>query len=149
MSFLSKSTSKLHDGTSVSTMTYDMEGLLKLSVERYLEIVGKDTKLKKVSTRSLPEETKNHKSRASCPGDPKKSVSCPWCAHQFDPTALLPYQHGTDEDDVSSSESARGALAPHAASILMKLLYAARIAQFDLLRSIMQYPGQECNQVDN
>ena len=28
------------------------------------------------------------------------------------------------------------ALAPHAASVLMKLLYAARIAQFDLLRSI-------------
>ena len=38
---LSKGTSKLHDGTSASTMTYDMEGLLKLSVERYLEIVGK------------------------------------------------------------------------------------------------------------
>ena len=41
-------------------MTYDMEGLLKLSVERYLEIVGKDTKLKHVSTPSLPEETKKH-----------------------------------------------------------------------------------------
>ena len=41
---LSKGTSKLHDGTSVSTMTYDMEGLLKLSVERCLEIVGKDSK---------------------------------------------------------------------------------------------------------
>ena len=41
---LSKGSSKLHDGTPVSTMTYDMEGLLKLSVERYLDIVGKDTK---------------------------------------------------------------------------------------------------------
>ena len=29
-----------------------------------------------------------------------------------------------------------GELAPHAASVLMKLLYAARIARFDLLRSI-------------
>ena len=48
----------------------------------------------------------------------------------------MPYQHGTNEDDVSSSESARGALAPHAASVLMKLLYAGRIARFDLLRSI-------------
>ena len=48
----------------------------------------------------------------------------------------MPYQHGTDEDDVNSSESVRGALAPHAASVLMKLLYAARIARFDLLRSI-------------
>ena len=61
---LSKGSSKLHDGTPVSTMTYDMEGLLKLSVERYLDIVGKDTKLKHVSTPSLPEETKKHKSRA-------------------------------------------------------------------------------------
>jgi hypothetical protein len=55
---LNKGSSKLHNGTSVSTMTYDMEGLLKLSVERYLEIVGKDTNLKKdkkVSTPSLPE----------------------------------------------------------------------------------------------
>ena len=84
-----------------------------------------------MSTPSLPEETKNHKSRAPCPGDPKKSVSCPWCAHKFDPTAPLPYQHGTDKDDVSSPESARGALAPHAASV-----YAARIARFDLRRSI-------------
>ena len=92
--------------------------------------------MKKVSTPSLPEETINHKSRAPCPGDPQKSVTCPWCAHQFDPTALLPYQHGTDEEDVTSSESARDALAPRAASVLMKLLYAARIARFDLLRSI-------------
>ena len=29
-----------------------------------------------------------------------------------------------------------GALAPHAASLLVKLLYAPRIARFDLLRSI-------------
>ena len=84
---LSKGFSKLHDGTPVSTMTYDMEGLLKLSVERYLEIVGKDTKLKHVSTPSLPEETKRHKSRAPCSGDPKKKVSCPWCSHEFDPDA--------------------------------------------------------------
>eukprot|EP00435_Cladocopium_sp_Y103_P056564 s370_g19.t1 len=132
---LKKGTTKLHDGTSVSTMTYDMEGLLKLSVEKYLEIVGKDTKLKKVSTPSLPEETKTHKSRAPCPGDPKKAITCPWCSHQFDSSAPLPYKHGTTGEDVTPGESDRGALAPHAASILMKLLYAARIARFDLLRS--------------
>ena len=37
---LSKGSAKLNDGTPVSTMTYDMEGLLKLSVEKYLDIVG-------------------------------------------------------------------------------------------------------------
>ena len=133
---LSKGSSKLHDGTPVSTMTYDMEGLLKLSVEKYLDIVGKDTKLKHVSTPSLPEETRKHKSRAPCPGDPKKKVSCPWCSHEFDPDAPEFYKPGTTGEDVSPGESARGALAPHAASVLMKLLYAARIARFDLLRSI-------------
>ena len=45
---LRKGSTKLHVGTPVSTMTYDMEGLLKLSVEKYLDIVGKDTKLKHV-----------------------------------------------------------------------------------------------------
>ena len=98
---LSKGSSKLHDGTPVSTMTYDMEGLLKLSVERYLDIVGKDTKLKHVSTPSLPEETKKHKSRAPCPGDPKKKVSCPWCSHEFDPDAPEFYKPGTTGEDVS------------------------------------------------
>ena len=133
---LSKGSAKLNDGTPVSTMTYDMEGLLKLLVEKYLDIVGKDTKLKNVSTPSLPEETKKHKSRAPCPGNPKNKVSCPWCSHEFDPGAPEFYQPGTTGDDVSSGQSARGALAPHAASVLMKLLYAARIARFDLLRSI-------------
>ena len=117
-------------------MTYDMEGLLKLSVERYLKIVGKDTKLKHVSTPSLPEETKKHKSRAPCQGDPKRKVTCHWCSHEFDPDAPSPYQPGTNGDDVAPGESTRGALAARAASVLMKLLCAARIAQFDLLRSI-------------
>ena len=120
----------------MSTMTYDMEGLLKLSVEKYLDIVGKDTKLKHVSTPSLPEETKKHKSRAPCPGNPKNKKVCPWCTHEFDPDAPLFYEQGTQGEDVSPGESERGALAPHAASVLMKLLYAARIARFDLLRSI-------------
>ena len=31
---LRKGSTKLHDGTPVSTMTYDLEGLLKLSVEK-------------------------------------------------------------------------------------------------------------------
>ena len=72
---LSKGSAKLNDGTPVSTMTYDMEGLLKLSVEKYLDIVGKDTKLKNASTPSLPEEAKKHKSQAPCPGNPKNRVS--------------------------------------------------------------------------
>ena len=55
---LSKGSSKLHDGTPVSTMTYDMEGLLKLSVERYLEIVGERYK---VETRINTKFTRRNK----------------------------------------------------------------------------------------
>ena len=65
-------------------------------------------------------------------------VECPWCAHSFDPE--MPVLHETGNSSPGrESESltlSRGSLAPHAASVLMKLLYAARIARFDLLRSI-------------
>ena len=55
---LSQGETKLHNGKKVKTITYSMEGLLKLSVEKYLDIVGKDTKLKKVSTPSLQRKRK-------------------------------------------------------------------------------------------
>ena len=133
---LSKGTNRLHDGTEVTTMTYNMEGLLKLSVDKYLELVGKDTKLKQVSTPSLPEETKQHKSRAPAPGDPKHAVQCPWCSTKFDPGSSVALQPDASDSRPESVEVQRGALAPHAASILVRLLYAAGIARFDLLRSI-------------
>ena len=44
---LTRGESKLHDGTVVNTVSYNMEGLLKLSVEKYLDIVGHDTKLRR------------------------------------------------------------------------------------------------------
>ena len=113
---LTQSEAQLHDGKKVKTTTYNMEGLLKLSVEKYLDIVGKDTKVKKVSTPSLPEY--------------------PWCAHSFDPEMPALYETGNSSPGQESESLSRGSLAPHAASVLMKLLYAARIARFDLLRSI-------------
>ena len=130
---LTRGESKLHDGTVVNTVSYNMEGLLKLSVEKYLDIVGHDTKLKKVTTPSVPEETKSHPARAPAPG--KEAVTCPWCANTFDPK-YSGKLHSKSESDVTPDDGNRGSLAPHAASILMKLLYAARIARFDLLRSI-------------
>ena len=45
-----------------------------------------------------------------------------------------PIPKALEEEEVN--ETNRGSLAPQAASILMKLLYAARICRFDLLRSI-------------
>ena len=131
---LSQGETQLHNGKKVKTITYNMEGLLKLSVEKYLDIVGKDTKLKKVSTPSLPEETKSSPYRA--PSDGKRKVECPWCAHSFDPEMPALFETGNSHPGQDSASLNRGNLAPHAASVLMKLLYAARIARFDLLRSI-------------
>eukprot|EP00435_Cladocopium_sp_Y103_P066300 s290_g28.t1 len=126
---LSLDEAKLHDGKKVKTITYNREGLLKLSVEKYLDIVGKDTKFKKVSTPSLPEETQSSPYRAPVEG--KQCVQCAWCAHSFDPTSIV-FSGATDSPRGQESEQeVRGTLAPHAASVLMKLLYAARIARFD------------------
>lgn len=133
---LSKGKAKLYDGTEVTAMTYDMEGLLRQSVDKYLDIVGKDTKLKKVSSPSIPEDTKKHPARAPCLGSSKEAIHCPWCSHQFDPKHSGGSPSNVPEDDVNSGSDTRGALAPHAVSVLMKLLYAARIARFDLLRTI-------------
>ena len=131
---LSQGETQLHNGKKVKTITYNMEGLLKLSVEKYLDIIGKDTKLKKVSTPSLPEETKYSPYRA--PSDGKRKVECPWCAHSFDPEMTALNETANSRPGQDSETLNRGNLAPHAASVLMKLLYAARIARFDLLRSI-------------
>ena len=133
---LSKGKAKLYDGTEVAAMTYDMEGLLRQSVDKYLDIVGKDTKLKKVSSPSIPEDIKKHLARAPCLGSSKEAIHCPWCSYQFDPKHSGGSPSNVPEDDVNSGSDTRGALAPHAASVLMKLLYAARIARVDLLRTI-------------
>ena len=127
---------KLKDGAKVSTITYDMESFLEQSVQKYLEIAGKDTVLKKVPTPSLPEEAKDHPARAPCGTGPVSQ--CTWCGTIHPITE--PTKSKTDPTGSSApkpgDEVKVGELAPHAASVLMKLLYAARIARFDLLRSI-------------
>ena len=127
---------KLKDGAKVSTITYDMESFLEQSIQKYLEIAGKDVSLKSVPTPSLPEEAKDHPARAPCGEGPVSQ--CTWCG------TIHPITEPTKSKMVPTSNSAqtpgdempKGELAPHAASVLMKLLYAARIARFDLLRSI-------------
>ena len=80
----------MNDGTKVNTVSYNVEGLLKLSVEKYLDIVGLETKLKTATTSSLPEETKEHPARAPAPG--KECTTCPWCSNAFDLKYSIIYQ---------------------------------------------------------
>ena len=49
---------ELHNGKKVKTITYNMEGLLKLSVEKYLDTVGKDTKLKRYQLQAFQRKRK-------------------------------------------------------------------------------------------
>ena len=81
------------------------------SVERCLDLVGKGIKLKHVSTPSLPEETKNHQSRAPAPGNQPKTVNCPWCSCEFDPGSSVTLQSDTSATRQEGVEVQRGALA--------------------------------------
>ena len=105
----------LGNGHKVTTVTYDMERFL----DRDLEVAG-NVELKKVPTPGPHEETKDHPSRAPVQTGP--SVECNWCGNRVPANG---YE--------TPSCQAGG---PHAASVLMKLLYGARIARFDLLRQV-------------
>ena len=130
----SKGNVTLGNGHRVTTVTYDMEQFLRSCVDRYLEVAG-DVKLNKVVTPDLHEETKNHVSRKPVREGP--SVVCNWCNNLVptDGSATVPDQRG-GTPELAMKEPVRGHLAPHAASVLMKLLYGARIARFDLLRQV-------------
>ena len=130
----SKGNVTLGNGHRVTMVTCDMEQFLRSCVDRYLEVAG-DVKLNKSVTPELHEETKNHVSRK--PAGEGPSVVRNWCNNLVptDGSATVPDQRG-GAPELAMKEPARGHLAPHAASVLMKLLYGARIARFDLLRQV-------------
>ena len=77
---ITKGESELHDKTKVRTVTYDMESYLEMTVKKYIDVTGvTPDKLRKVTTPSLPEETKHHPSRAATTRGP--SHRCTWCGH--------------------------------------------------------------------
>ena len=94
--------------------------------------------LKNVATPSLPEDTKQHPARELRARHPKTYTNVHG-VHAHSRAEAVIHQVSMLKElrslQILVSE-VRGELAPHAASILMKLLYAARIARFDLLRSI-------------
>ena len=136
---ISKGEAVLHDKTKVQTVTYDMETYLEMTVKKYCDVTGfNPTKFKTVPSPSPAEETKHHPARA--PAQAGKSHRCTWCGRTvpIDADGRLipppPIPKAPEEEEVN--EANRGSLAPQAASIFMKLLYAARVCRFDLLRSI-------------
>ena len=121
---VSKSQGVLHDKTKVTTVTYDMELYLEMTVSKYVEVTGVPVdKLRKVHTPSPVVETKHHKARAPLMSG-VSSHRCTWCGHTMpvDQEGRLipppPVPNGPAEQEIITEEN-RGALAPHAASILM------------------------------
>jgi hypothetical protein len=135
----------LPSGRIATSMTYNMEEFLTSCVDRYLELAGGgDVRLRNVATPFLVDDPKLGPSGAPST-DGADMVECPWCKHTFPPKSLpVPKCHGGPRDGGIStavskepfSEKDRGRLHAVAAKILMKILYAARMARFDLLRAV-------------
>ena len=140
---------------NITTMAYDVEDFLGSCVTRYLELAGKDTKLKPVNAPFLPEETKDGPAgrpssadgvEIMCPHcSTVQAVSegpCSWCKKGFVPRVLPtpPKQKAKAREDASSvakpGVEPTGRLATIVARVQMKLLYAARLARFDLRRAV-------------
>ena len=111
------------DGQMVRSITYDMSDFLSSCVDRYLELaqVGRE-KLKQVKTPYL---------QASDKADFQGT----------EPTPTYPYglidplpDDGDDDVWAPEDEKVQGHLAHIASRVLMKILYAARMARVDLLR---------------
>ena len=130
----SKGTVVLGNSHKVTTVTYDMEQFLRSCVDRYFEVAG-NVDLKKVPTPGPHEETKDHPSRAPIQTGP--SVECNWCGNRVPANGYeTPSCQAGGTSEGAHPEPVRAQLAPHAASVLMKILHGARVARFDLLRQV-------------
>ena len=106
-----------------------MSDFLVATVDRYKELAKVD-KLKKVGTPFLDESGEATATDFVNCGVTVDGAVCKKSAKQR-------RQHGdvSGDDDCAGEKVTQGVLQPIAARVLMKLLYAARMARFDLLRA--------------
>ena len=130
-------------------MTYDMEEFLDSCVQKYVDLAGPGTKVKEYATPFISED--HRASPAGAPGT-GPCVECPWCKHTFaakvwkDVGELEVSKYKKRPRDASQPgepggqspphHADRGRLQPIASRVLMKILWAARLARFDLLRAV-------------
>ena len=152
------------NGKTARTMSYNMEDFLKSCADRYLELAGNNVKMKTVATPFLAEDQNASPQGAPCSTGPHHER--PWCKHTFPQHIGINVATGKGSDvnvapnkgntgmssDASTGESKKngkqqpssggtpsednGRLQPIAAKVLMKILYAARLCRFDLLRAV-------------
>ena len=99
-----------------------------------------------VRTPFLTEDPQKGPAGKFCRTEP--SAECPWCNHRFRSSPTAPSESRSAKVRTPTDKPAlggpadvvacpdRGALQPIAAKVLMKILYAARMARFDLLRAV-------------
>ena len=75
------------------------------------------------------------------------ATKCQWSANTFD-RALVDKKSATPRNDVSNGEESRGMLAPHAASVLMKLRVCSTDRKVPSSK-IYQHVGARRQQVDH
>ena len=127
-----------------------MEKLLESCLEKYKELA----QVKEIRHAPTPFLTEDHSSAPARAAGKGPCVDCPWCRHTFPPkvyerVAMLEKAKAkgknpaADTDAEQSSDPAtatpseeKGKLAPIASKVLMKVLWAARLARFDLLRAV-------------
>ena len=110
-------TSQRLDPKSGAKLRDDMSDFMRSCIDRYVELAGVDrSSLRKVCTPFLAEPREPSPAR-----DPTKS------GDDLNSPAIEP-DGGID--------AARGRLQPIAARVLMKVLYGARMARYDLLRAV-------------
>ena len=155
----------MSDGQEVRTVTYDMTKFLSDCVSKYRERSGFEGDFPKVPTPNLIENTREHKARVPNTEIKDGVCFCSWCKapcfkddEQMDaigsmyvsdlkqrsessnfPNADVTSLLGNSREskpEVGESAEPEGKLAKRADGVLTKILYAARIARFDLLRTV-------------
>ena len=126
------------DGKSYTTMTYNMEEFLDSCLAKYTEVAGGNVKFKHVPTPFLDDFVKKGPCAPSGDGIWHER---PWCCGRFSAEEFKVGQGKSCKDQSAERPATpevtdRGELANDASSVLMKVLYGARMARFDLLRAV-------------
>ena len=110
-----RSTTTTPDGHEITTMEYDMSDFLRQCVAKYRELADFAGEFPPAPTPFLTASAEHGPARV-----PSESVS-----------GVTP-----GADDGGGTDESRGELAAVAAKVIMKVLYAARMARYDLLRAV-------------